>query len=87
MPRARSVGSHDTARFGVSLTSLDRLVVVTMVATVVVHAFCTPSPAVAEKVGRACHWIRAPFVVCGIFRYLFLVYTCDKTERYVESEP
>jgi len=53
---------------------LDGLVTMISIATVGAYALYTLSPAVREKLGEDRLYLTVPFVVFGVFRYLFLVY-------------
>jgi len=61
-----------------TVTLLDQLIAITAVATVVVYTLYAISPPVAEKLGTAYLYLTVPFVVFGVFRYLFLVYGREK---------
>jgi 4-hydroxybenzoate polyprenyltransferase len=63
-------------RYSVAL--LDQLIGITAVATVVVYSLYTISPDVAEKLDTQYLYFTVPFVVFGVFRYLFLVYGREK---------
>jgi 4-hydroxybenzoate polyprenyltransferase len=53
---------------------LDGLVTMISIATVGAYTLYTLSPAVREKLGEDRLYLTVPFVVFGVFRYLFLVY-------------
>jgi 4-hydroxybenzoate polyprenyltransferase len=53
---------------------LDHLMRAAAMATVVVYILYALSPSVADKLGTTHLWVTIPFVVFGVFRYLFLVY-------------
>ncbi len=57
---------------------LDQLIGVVTASTVVAYTFYTLSPEVKEKLGSAHLYLTVPFVLFGIFRYLYLVH--QKTE-------
>jgi 4-hydroxybenzoate polyprenyltransferase len=63
-------------RYSVAL--LDQLIAITAVATVVVYTLYTIAPEVADKLGTEYLYLTVPFVVFGVFRYLFLVYGREK---------
>jgi len=57
---------------------LDQLIGVVTASTVVAYTFYTLSPEVKEKLGSTHLYLTVPFVMFGIFRYLYLVH--QKTE-------
>ncbi len=57
-----------------SVAQLDRLIAVVSVATAVAYGFYSTSPVVAAKLGTDRLVLTVPFVVLGLFRYLFLIY-------------
>ena len=57
---------------------LDQLIGVVTASTVVAYTFYTLSPEVKEKLGTTHLYLTVPFVLFGIFRYLYLVH--QKTE-------
>ncbi len=57
---------------------LDQLIGVVTASTVVAYTFYTLSPEVKEKLGSTHLYLTVPFVLFGIFRYLYLVH--QKTE-------
>jgi 4-hydroxybenzoate polyprenyltransferase len=57
-----------------SVRLLDRLITVIAVATIVAYAVYTVTPSVEAKLGTERLYYTVPFVVLGVFRYLFLVY-------------
>lgn len=57
---------------------LDQLIGVVTASTVVAYTFYTLSPEVKEKLGSTHLYLSVPFVLFGIFRYLYLVH--QKTE-------
>ncbi len=57
---------------------LDQLIGVVTASTVVAYTFYTLSPEVNEKLGSTHLYLTVPFVLFGIFRYLYLVH--QKTE-------
>ena len=57
-----------------SLPFLDQMVSTLTAGTVVAYALYAFSPEVADKLGTEWMGLTIPFVVFGIFRYLYLVY-------------
>lgn len=57
-----------------SIPFLDQMIAVVTASTVVAYAFYTLSPEVVENFGT--HWLSVtiPFVLYGIFRYLYLIF-------------
>jgi len=53
---------------------LDQAVAIVSVSTVVVYTLYTLSPEVRTKLGTDRLYLTVPFVVFGVFRYLFLIY-------------
>ena len=53
---------------------LDQMISVVTASTVVVYAIYTASPEVREKLGTEKLYLTIPFVLFGIFRYLYLVH-------------
>ncbi len=66
--------NHRKALADYSTPFLDQMISVVTASTVVAYSFYTLSPEVVEKFGT--HWLSAtiPFVLYGIFRYLFLIF-------------
>lgn len=66
--------NHRKALADYSTPFLDQMISVVTASTVVAYAFYTLSPEVVEKFDT--HWLSAtiPFVLYGIFRYLFLIF-------------
>ncbi|RMD84739.1 MAG: decaprenyl-phosphate phosphoribosyltransferase [Candidatus Dadabacteria bacterium] len=62
-------------RYTVAL--LDRMIAAAAAATLVAYGLYAWSPAVARKLGTERLYLTFPFVVFGLFRYLFLVYRRD----------
>ncbi len=71
-------GGHREVLGRYSVRLLDLLIVVVSVATVVVYALYTVAPEVESKLGTERLYLTVPFVVFGVFRYLFLVYGRDQ---------
>jgi 4-hydroxybenzoate polyprenyltransferase len=57
-----------------SLGFLDQMIGVVTASTVVAYAFYTLSPEISEKLGTKYMALTIPFVLYGIFRYLYLIY-------------
>ncbi|MGB2698476.1 MAG: decaprenyl-phosphate phosphoribosyltransferase, partial [Candidatus Zixiibacteriota bacterium] len=53
---------------------LDQMIAVVTASTVVAYAFYTLSPEVMEKLGTKHMNLTIPFVLYGIFRYLYLIH-------------
>jgi hypothetical protein len=53
---------------------LDQMISVVTASTVVAYAIYTASPEVQEKLGTDKLYLTIPFVLFGIFRYLYLVH-------------
>jgi len=64
-----------------SLEYLDQMIAVVTGATVVAYALYAFSPEVAQKLGTRTIGLTIPFVVFGIFRYLYLVHQCGEGEN------
>lgn len=56
-----------------SVPFLDQLISIVTAATIVAYSIYTLSPDVTEKVGNSYMILTLPFVIYGIFRYLYLV--------------
>jgi 4-hydroxybenzoate polyprenyltransferase len=70
---ARATGHREVlGRYDPEL--LDQLVTISGVLTMFVYTLYTLSPAVAANLGTERMYMTIPFVVFGVFRYLFLVY-------------
>jgi 4-hydroxybenzoate polyprenyltransferase len=61
-----------------SLPFLDQMISVVTASTVVAYAFYTLSPEVVEHFGTQWLFLTIPFVLYGIFRYLFLIFKKDQ---------
>jgi 4-hydroxybenzoate polyprenyltransferase len=57
-----------------SVPFLDQMISITTSATLVCYSFYTISPEVEEKLGSRHLFLTIPFVLYGIFRYLYLVH-------------
>lgn len=71
-------GDHREVLGRYNLRLLDLLIGIVSIATVVVYALYTASPEVVSKLGTDRLYLTLPFVVFGVFRYLFLVYGRDQ---------
>lgn len=69
---------HRAALAGYSVTLLDQLIAVTTASTVVAYALYTLAPETQEKFGTTNLIWTLPFVVYGIFRYLYLIHGQQK---------
>jgi 4-hydroxybenzoate polyprenyltransferase len=67
-------GNHRAVLERYTLGFLDRLIVGVSVITVALYAAYSVSPSVETKLGTERLYLTVPFVVFGVFRYLFLVY-------------
>ncbi len=74
----REAKSHRASLEYYSPYLLDQLIGVVTASTVVAYTFYTLSPEVKEKLGSTHLYFTVPFVMFGIFRYLYLVH--QKTE-------
>jgi 4-hydroxybenzoate polyprenyltransferase len=57
---------------------LDQMISVCTASTLVAYAIYTASPEVMSKLGTDKLYLTVPFVLFGIFRYLYLVHQCDE---------
>jgi len=57
---------------------LDQLIGVVTASTVITYLFYTLSPEVSQKLGTSYLYVTIPFVIYGIFRYLYLVHKEEK---------
>ena len=71
----RDAAGHRSSLGGYGYLNLDGLVKASAVATVSIYVLYTFSPDVAEKLGTQRLWVTVPFVVFGVLRYLFLIYS------------
>lgn len=69
-----SAADHRAVLSRYSVRLLDQLITVVAMTTIVVYTVYTVSPAVEAKLGTERLYVTVPFVVLGVFRYLFLVY-------------
>ena len=67
-------GEHRVALKEYSVGFLDQMISIVTASTVVCYSFYTISPEVEEKLGTQHLFITIPFVLYGIFRYLYLVH-------------
>jgi 4-hydroxybenzoate polyprenyltransferase len=67
-------GVHRDVLGRYSLRLLDQFIAISAVSTTIVYALYCISPEVAAKLGTEYLYLTIPFVVFGVFRYLFLVY-------------
>lgn len=66
--------AHRPALREYSVGFLDQMISITTASTVVCYSFYTISPEVEEKLGTRHLFVTIPFVLYGIFRYLYLVH-------------
>jgi len=66
--------SHRSVLAEYSSQLLDQMIAVVTTSTVIVYVLYTTSPSVQDKLGTTKLFITIPFVVYGIFRYLYLVH-------------
>jgi len=57
---------------------LDQLISIVTAATIISYSIYTLSPDVTEKIGNRYMILTLPFVLYGIFRYLYLIYVKEK---------
>lgn len=69
---------HRKSLAGYSAYLLDQMIAVTTPSVLVVYMLYTFSSEVSEKLGTDKLYLTIPFVVYGIFRYLFLIHEKDK---------
>jgi 4-hydroxybenzoate polyprenyltransferase len=70
--------THRAALAGYTLPLLDQLIAVTTASTVVAYALYTLAPDTHEKFGTNNLIWTLPFVMYGVFRYLYLIYGASK---------
>jgi len=73
-----SAGSHRKALENYSVPFLDQMISVVTASTVVAYSFYTLSPDVVEHFGTKWLSLTIPFVLYGIFRYLYLIFKMDQ---------
>lgn len=71
-------GNHRTALAGYTPYLLDQMIGVTTASVLVVYMLYTFSGEVSEKLGTDYLYVTIPFVVYGIFRYLYLIHRKDE---------
>jgi len=71
-------GDHREVLGRYSVALLDQLIVISAVTTLIAYVLYTVSPEVIAKLGTERLYLTVPFVVFGVFRYLFLVYRCQE---------
>ena len=67
-----------------SLPFLDQMIAVVTACTVISYALYTVSPETVARFGTRNLILTIPFVLYGIFRYLFLTYHEEKKENVIE---
>jgi 4-hydroxybenzoate polyprenyltransferase len=82
---------HRTSLRDYSPYFLDQMISVVTASTVVVYAIYTASPEVREKLGTDKLYLTIPFVLFGIFRYLYLVHQREEggnpTQLLLSDQP
>lgn len=71
---AEGAQDHRPALREYSVAFLDQMISITTASTVVCYSFYTISPEVEQKLGTRHLFVTIPFVLYGIFRYLYLVH-------------
>jgi 4-hydroxybenzoate polyprenyltransferase len=69
-----TAAQHRSSLSGYSTTFLDSMMTVSAAAAVVTYALYTMSPEIVERFGHMGLVMTTPFVLFGIFRYLYLVH-------------
>lgn len=67
-------GAHRDVLGRYTLRLLDQFIAISAVSVMIIYALYCLSPEVAAKLGTEYLYATIPFVVFGVFRYLFLVY-------------
>ena len=67
-------GLHRDVLGRYSLRVLDQFIAISAMSTMIIYSLYCVSPQVAAKLGTEYLYLTIPFVVFGVFRYLFLVY-------------
>lgn len=67
-------GSHRAVLQHYSVHYLDQLILIAAGATIITYTIYTCSPDVIERLGTDKLYVSLPFVIYGMFRYLFLVH-------------
>jgi 4-hydroxybenzoate polyprenyltransferase len=75
---ADRAGEHRSILREYSFPFLDQMISVVTASTLVAYCFYTLSPQVEDKLGTPYLPLTIPFVLYGIFRYLYLVYQRDE---------
>jgi 4-hydroxybenzoate polyprenyltransferase len=75
---ADDAGSHRRSLDNYSIPFLDQMISVVTASTVVAYSFYTLSPEVVEHFGTRWLPLTIPFVLYGIFRYLYLIFKRDQ---------
>lgn len=82
---------HRTSLRDYSPYFLDQMISVVTASTVVVYAIYTASPEVRDKLGTDKLYLTIPFVLFGIFRYLYLVHQREQggnpTQLLLSDQP
>jgi 4-hydroxybenzoate polyprenyltransferase len=82
---------HRTSLRDYSPYFLDQMISVVTASTVVVYAIYTASPEVRDKLGTDKLYLTIPFVLFGIFRYLYLVHQREEggnpTQLLLSDQP
>ena len=73
-----AAGNHRTSLDGYTPYLLDQMIGVTTASVLVVYMLYTFSGEVSEKLGTDYLYVTIPFVVYGIFRYLYLIHRKDE---------
>ena len=73
-----NAGKHRKILKSYSVPLLDQLISIVTAATIVSYAIYTLSPEVTERIGNRYMILTLPFVIYGIFRYLYLVHVMEK---------
>lgn len=73
-----NAGEHRKSLTGYSSYLLDQMIAVTTPSVLVVYMLYTFSTEVSEKLGTDRLYYTIPFVVYGIFRYLYLIHSKDR---------
>ncbi|MEW5925023.1 MAG: decaprenyl-phosphate phosphoribosyltransferase [Candidatus Zixiibacteriota bacterium] len=74
----KEAGAHRKILEKYSTYLLDQLIGVVTASTVITYLFYTLSPEVGAKLGTHYLFVTIPFVIYGIFRYLYLVHKEEK---------
>lgn len=79
-----NVTAHRIVLRSYSLPFLDQMIAVVTACTVISYALYTVSPETVARFGTRNLILTIPFVLYGIFRYLFLTYHEEKKENVIE---